>query len=144
MYYNPLFDSPSFTSDIALIDRDQDWFVDIELYGGKNSAIAAIANNATAFARRDTLFTFQLYASSSNGKPPYPQDGFQFVNGMLTSVTSNMHSKWNYGAYTDYIDDELDNRMYISIVCNIGTSKNLSHVQLQGSPFTTEIIFQRL
>lgn len=110
----------------------QDWFVEIELYGGPNSKIREIANNATAFARRDTLFTFQLYASSSNGKPPYPDDGVTFVDGMLTSVTSKMPKDWKYGAYTDYIDSALDNRMFISVVCVLSSSMNLFHVQLQG------------
>ncbi|KAJ3969658.1 hypothetical protein EV361DRAFT_336682 [Lentinula raphanica] len=88
---------------------DTNWFVEVELYGGPNSKILEIPNNATAFSRRDTLFTFQLYASSSNSLPPYPEDGYSFVDGMVDSVTSNMPSSWNYGAYTNYIDDQLEN-----------------------------------
>ncbi|KAF5365881.1 hypothetical protein D9757_011047 [Collybiopsis confluens] len=85
------------------------WFVEVELYGGPNSKIREIANDATAFSRRDTLFTFQLYASSSNYKPPYPKEGFSFLDGMADSVTSKMHSGWNYGAYANYIDNRLQN-----------------------------------
>ncbi|KAJ4464522.1 glucooligosaccharide oxidase, partial [Lentinula edodes] len=85
------------------------WFVEIELYGGPNSKIREIPNNATAFSGRDTLFTFQLYASSSNSLPPYPEEGFSFLDNMATSITSNMPSTWNYGAYTNYIDDQLEN-----------------------------------
>ncbi|KAF9062895.1 hypothetical protein BDP27DRAFT_1335970 [Rhodocollybia butyracea] len=85
------------------------WFIEIELYGGPNSKIGEIPNDATAFARRDTLFAFQLYASSNNGLPPYPEEGFTFLDNMVTSITSNMPSTWNYGAYTNYLDDELQN-----------------------------------
>ncbi|KAE9389963.1 glucooligosaccharide oxidase [Gymnopus androsaceus JB14] len=85
------------------------WFTQIELYGGPNSKIREIPNNATAFSRRDTLFTFQLYASSSNSLPPYPAEGFTFLDGMVSSVTSNMPETWNYGAYTNYLDNELEN-----------------------------------
>ncbi|KAJ4491020.1 glucooligosaccharide oxidase [Lentinula aciculospora] len=88
---------------------DTNWFVQVELYGGPNSKIREIPNNATAFSRRDALFTFQLYASSSDALPPYPEAGFTFVDNMVTSVTSNMPSAWNYGAYTNYIDDQLEN-----------------------------------
>ncbi|KAJ3992064.1 hypothetical protein F5050DRAFT_1019795 [Lentinula boryana] len=85
------------------------WFVEVELYGGPNSKIREISNNATAFSRRDTLFTFQLYASSSNSLPPFPEEGFTFVDNMANSITSNMPATWNYGAYTNYIDDQLEN-----------------------------------
>ncbi|KAE9396226.1 glucooligosaccharide oxidase [Gymnopus androsaceus JB14] len=88
------------------------WFIEIELYGGPNSKIRDIPNNATAFSRRDTLFTFQLYASSSNNLPPYPADGFNFLDGMVNSVTSRMPETWNYGAYTNYLDDELENSAF--------------------------------
>ncbi|KAF5365892.1 hypothetical protein D9757_011026 [Collybiopsis confluens] len=86
-----------------------DWFAQVELYGGPNSKIREFANDATSFLRRDTLFTFQLYASSSTHKPPYPEEGFSFLDGMADSVTLKMHSGWNYGAYPNYIDERLHN-----------------------------------
>ncbi|KAF5378039.1 hypothetical protein D9757_011518 [Collybiopsis confluens] len=85
------------------------WFAQMELYGGPNSKIREIANDATAFSRRDTLFTFQFYASSSTRQPPYPIDGLSFLDGMADSVTSKMHSGWSYGAYANYIDNRLQN-----------------------------------
>ncbi|KAJ7089829.1 glucooligosaccharide oxidase [Mycena belliarum] len=85
------------------------WFVQLELYGGSNSAINAVPLNSTAFAKRDTLFTIQMYASSSNYAPPYPAAGFTFLDGMVSSITSNSPSNWNYGAYLNYADERLTN-----------------------------------
>ncbi|KAJ6599751.1 glucooligosaccharide oxidase [Mycena vulgaris] len=85
------------------------WFVEVELYGGKNSAINTVPLDSTAFAKRDTLFTIQFYASSANGAPPYPAAGFTFMDGMVASIVNNSPSKWHYGAYLNYIDNRLTN-----------------------------------
>lgn len=89
----------------------QAWFVEVELFGGSNSAINAVPLDSTAFAKRDTLFTFQLYASSKSTPPtpPYPADGFSFLDGMAASIVSNSPANWNYGAYLNYPDDRLTN-----------------------------------
>ncbi|KAF7366316.1 Glucooligosaccharide oxidase [Mycena sanguinolenta] len=88
---------------------DTDWFVQVELYGGSNSAINAVPLDSTAFAKRDTLFTIQFYASSEGDPalPPYPADGFSFLDGMVSSLVSNSPANWSYGAYLNYADDML-------------------------------------
>ncbi|KAJ7614648.1 hypothetical protein DFH06DRAFT_1343987 [Mycena polygramma] len=86
---------------------DTDWFVEVELYGGNHSAINAVSLDSTAFAKRDTLFTIQMYASSSNLAPPYPADGFSFLDGMADSIISHSPSDWSYGAYLNYADDQI-------------------------------------
>ncbi|KAF5390778.1 hypothetical protein D9757_004482 [Collybiopsis confluens] len=83
------------------------WHVEVELYGGKGSAINQVLLDDTAFAHRNTLFTFQPYASSSNLLPPYPETGFGFVDGIVDSITSNMPRDWEWGAYPNYIEDRL-------------------------------------
>ncbi|THH18825.1 hypothetical protein EW146_g2234 [Bondarzewia mesenterica] len=86
---------------------DLNWFVEIELYGGSNSAINAVPLNDTAFARRSSLFNMQLYASAPNFMPPYPDEGFSFLDGIATSILSNSPADWDYGAYLNYPDDRL-------------------------------------
>ncbi|KAL0057741.1 hypothetical protein AAF712_015606 [Marasmius tenuissimus] len=88
---------------------DTAWFMQVELYGGPNSKVNAVPVDESAFVRRDTLFTWQLYASSSNNEPPYPEEGFTFVNGAVDSLVKSMPNNWDYSAYTNYIDDRLDN-----------------------------------
>ncbi|KAF7289487.1 Glucooligosaccharide oxidase [Mycena chlorophos] len=91
-----------YTSDTA-------WFVEVELYGGSNSAINAVPLNSTAFSKRDILFTLQLYASSANYSPPYPADGVSFVNGMYNSIINASPANWSFGAYLNYADNQLAN-----------------------------------
>jgi len=86
---------------------DTNWFVQLELYGGTNSAINNVALNATAFAHRSSMFTIQFYTSSGN--PPFPDDGFTFLDGMVSSIVNNEPADWDYGAYTNYIDNRLVN-----------------------------------
>ncbi|KAG6829565.1 hypothetical protein H0H92_004112 [Tricholoma furcatifolium] len=81
----------------------------VELYGGTNSAINAVAPDATAFAHRSSMYTIQFYASSPNYEPPYPSYGFQFLDDMVSCITSNEPEDWDYGAYPNYIDDQLPN-----------------------------------
>ncbi|KAF9460062.1 glucooligosaccharide oxidase [Collybia nuda] len=88
-------------------DSKTEWFVQVELYGGKNSAINAVPADATAFAHRSSTFTIQFYASSPGMQPPYPQYGFTFLDGIVNSITSNSPANWDYGAYPNYIDDRL-------------------------------------
>ncbi|GLB44952.1 putative oxygen-dependent FAD-linked oxidoreductase family protein [Lyophyllum shimeji] len=84
-----------------------EWFVQLELYGGRNSAINNVPRDATSFVNRDSLFTFQFYASSPGKVPPYPQYGFTFLDGAVKSVVSNSPANWEYGAYPNYVDDML-------------------------------------
>ncbi|KAK1225377.1 hypothetical protein PQX77_011687 [Marasmius sp. AFHP31] len=71
-----------------------------------NSKVNAVPVEESAFVRRDTLFTWQLYASSSNNEPPFSEEGFTFVDGVVNSIVGD---KNDYSAYTNYIDDRLDN-----------------------------------
>ncbi|KZO92772.1 Glucooligosaccharide oxidase, partial [Calocera viscosa TUFC12733] len=81
------------------------WFVEAELYGGSQSAISQVPENSTAYGNRDGLLTFQLYASSSNYAPPYPQVGFDFVDGMFSALAANRTSPLDF--YPNYVDDRL-------------------------------------
>lgn len=74
-------------------------YICCKVYGG---AIKSIAADATAFAHRDAFLVYQLYASSGNSFPPYPDDGISFVDGMLAALESNPQA-----AYPNYIDPTL-------------------------------------
>ena len=78
-------------------------FLQADLWGGPNSAINAISSTSSAFAQRSALYTFQIYASSSNNAPPYPTDGISFVSGIVNSITSKMPNT-QFGGYSCYIE----------------------------------------
>ncbi|KAF8633808.1 hypothetical protein AX15_001249 [Amanita polypyramis BW_CC] len=80
------------------------WFVEMDLYGGTNSFVNTVPEDATAFGNRDALWNFQFYASSPTFKPPYPSSGFSFLDNMVKTITSNSPSNWQIGAYPNYPD----------------------------------------
>ncbi|KAG8691326.1 hypothetical protein FRC11_004971 [Ceratobasidium sp. 423] len=80
-------------------NSDTDWFVEIDLYGGEITTQGA---DATSFAHRDAILSFQLYANSKNLQPPFPSDGISFVNGMLNALEPNPQA-----AYVNYVDPTL-------------------------------------
>lgn len=53
----------------------------LELYGGSNSAINAVPLDATSFGKRDAQLTMQFYTQTRDNKPPFPDAGFGFLDG---------------------------------------------------------------
>ncbi|KAK4700590.1 hypothetical protein P7C70_g5653, partial [Phenoliferia sp. Uapishka_3] len=82
------------------------WFIEIALYGGAGSAINAVSLDDNSFAHRDKLLTFQMYASSPTSAPPFPDEGFTFLQGAYDSIVNPMSSVWgdDWGAYVNYVD----------------------------------------
>ncbi|KAJ3515601.1 hypothetical protein NMY22_g14413 [Coprinellus aureogranulatus] len=101
------------------------WFIQIGLIGGRNSAVNAVPPTETAFAHRNALHLMQLYAYTSNSAPPFPANGFTLVDGMVDSIVKNMPSNWDYGAYTNYIDDLLPNAEQLYYKQNLARLKQL-------------------
>ncbi|KAF9524631.1 glucooligosaccharide oxidase [Crepidotus variabilis] len=85
------------------------WFCQVELYGGTNSAINNVPFDATSFGHRDAIFILQLYAFTPSKLPPFPQSGFDFVNGVVDSITNNSPPHTDFGAYANYIESDLPN-----------------------------------
>ncbi|KIJ36190.1 Glucooligosaccharide oxidase [Sphaerobolus stellatus SS14] len=83
------------------------WFIQIDLFGGQNSTITSAGVDSNAFAHRNSLFLFQLYAYAPSHNPPYPADGFTVLDGAVSKIVSNSPTGWDYGAYPNYIDDRL-------------------------------------
>ncbi|MBW0542198.1 hypothetical protein O181_081913 [Austropuccinia psidii MF-1] len=86
---------------------DTTWFVQFELYGGKNSAINSVRSDETAFVQRSILLTLQFYASSPKFMPPFPESGLTFLDSMLMSIVENNPLNWPHGAYSNYVDNRL-------------------------------------
>ena len=66
---------------MRLTEFHQKWFFQVGLVGGQNSALHAIAADATSYPHRDSLFIIQFYAYSKDSKPPFPSSGLTFLDG---------------------------------------------------------------
>ncbi|KAF8629013.1 hypothetical protein AX17_005869 [Amanita inopinata Kibby_2008] len=115
-------------------NSEANWFVEVELYGGRNSAINAVPWSATAFAHRSSLWTLQMYAYPNNHLPPFPSSGFTLLDDMANTIISNSPPDWDYGAYPNYVDDRLQN--YASLYYN-GHYPLLRYLKSQYDPLNT-------
>lgn len=82
----------------------QDWFMIIDLHGGPSSAVSSVRKDETSYPHRDAILKCQFY-DRINGKP-YPEDGFEFLNGWVDAITSVMN-RGDYGMYLNYADTSL-------------------------------------
>ncbi|KAF8610254.1 FAD-binding domain-containing protein [Ceratobasidium sp. AG-I] len=73
------------------------WYIEIDRYGG---GVAAQPKDATSFAQRDAVLSFQL--STVALTPPLPAGGIPFLNNMLKSLEPNPQA-----AYVNYVDPTL-------------------------------------
>ncbi|KAF9529416.1 glucooligosaccharide oxidase [Crepidotus variabilis] len=89
------------------VNSPTSWFCQVELYGGTNSAINNVPFDATSYGHRDAIFVLQLYSYTS--QPPFPQSGFDFVNGVVDSIVNNSPAGTDFGAYANYIESDLPN-----------------------------------
>ncbi|KAG8854226.1 hypothetical protein FRB91_003877 [Serendipita sp. 411] len=81
------------------IHADIGWFAQADLYGGAISS--DFDASSSSFAHRDAFLVFQFYGSSKDNAP-YPSDGMDVINKMLTSLSPNPTA-----AYPNYIDPTL-------------------------------------
>ncbi|PPR05166.1 hypothetical protein CVT26_012252 [Gymnopilus dilepis] len=88
------------------------WVLEMELWGGTNSTINSVPLDATAFAHRSSMFTVQFYMQAPAG-PPFPPSGFTLADEMVNSIVDNSPPGWDYGAYTNYVDDRLENWQHL-------------------------------
>jgi hypothetical protein len=54
----------------------RNWWMQIDLHGGANSAVSKVARDATSYAHRDRLLLFQLYDRVFG---TYPANGFGLI-----------------------------------------------------------------
>ncbi|KAM6490672.1 glucooligosaccharide oxidase [Amanita muscaria] len=86
-----------------------DWRVLMGLYGGNNSAINAVPPNATAFSKRNILWTVQFSVDSSNPQVSLQSSDLVFLDNVVDSLVRNSPPDCDYGACLNYIDDRQGN-----------------------------------
>ncbi|KAK5653176.1 hypothetical protein OQA88_9275 [Cercophora sp. LCS_1] len=85
--------------------NNRDWFIIIDMYGGKNSAITKPSNSSSyPFRDPNQLFLYEFYDRVRSGS--YPSNGFSFLDGWIKTFTDNLQeSQW--GMYINYADPQL-------------------------------------
>lgn len=86
--------------------NSRDWFIIIDLYGGKNSAITKVTDQDASYAHRgDYLFLYELYDRVRFGS--YPSNGFSFLDGWVKAFTNNL-DKSQWAMYINYADPTMN------------------------------------
>ncbi|KAL8376693.1 hypothetical protein RB595_007692 [Gaeumannomyces hyphopodioides] len=84
----------------------RDWYVQVDLHGGTNSAVARRSVDSTAYAHRRHLF-MMLFYDRVDAKGRYPADGFPFIGNFVKSLTATL-AEDDWGRYINYPDSRLD------------------------------------
>jgi len=88
--------------------NSRDWYIIIDMYGGKNAYIQKDSQGKMSYAHRDKLYLFEFYDRVQGGS--YPSNGLGFLNGWVDAFTKNLNeSQW--GMYINYADPTM-NRTY--------------------------------
>ncbi|KAK0646726.1 hypothetical protein B0T16DRAFT_328146 [Cercophora newfieldiana] len=118
--------------------NSRNWFIIIDFYGGKNSAITKVPTNATSYPYRDQyVWLFELYDRVNSGS--YPSNGFSFLDGWVKSFTDN-HRGTNdeWGMYINYADPTMSR----TEAQNVYFRKNLPKLQqLKAQYDPTELFY---
>jgi len=82
------------------VSADLGWFIEVDsevidlrvssrctkCLAGYGGAIATADASFSSYAHRDAFLVFQFYGSAQNGGP-FPADGIDIINGMVTSLS---------------------------------------------------------
>jgi FAD/FMN-containing dehydrogenase len=81
------------------------WWLQMDITGGKYSAVSKPKPSDTAYVHRDTLLLFQFYDSVAQ-TAKYPSDGFGLIKGLRQSI-SNSLKEGTWGMYVNYPDSQI-------------------------------------
>ncbi|KAK8036095.1 hypothetical protein PG993_008709 [Apiospora rasikravindrae] len=81
------------------------WWFQLDIHGGKHSAVTNGDHSLSSYAHRDKLFLVQLYDRTYFGA--YPKDGFPFLDKWVDATTAPLQ-KEDWGMYINYADSSLD------------------------------------
>src|SRR3569833_4660250 len=62
----------------------RNWWFQMDVRGGRSSAVSRVSNDETAYAHRDKLFLIQFYDRVFNGG--YPNNGIDFLNNWVDTI----------------------------------------------------------
>ncbi|KAK0619367.1 hypothetical protein B0T14DRAFT_566230 [Immersiella caudata] len=81
----------------------RDWYVHIDIHGGKHSAVAE--GSPASYAHRDYLFMYLFYDRVDKGV--FPTSGFGHIQNFVSNITYSLPSD-AWGRYINYPDPSID------------------------------------
>ncbi|KAF5022207.1 hypothetical protein F66182_5746 [Fusarium sp. NRRL 66182] len=81
------------------------WWLQMDIAGGRYSAISKPQTGDTAYVHRDKLLLFQFYDSVALSEK-YSSDGFTLIQGLRQSISSRL-KEGSWGMYVNYPDSQL-------------------------------------
>lgn len=90
--------------DVAKKVQTRSWYFQLDMHGGKTSAITNGNHVSSSYAHRDKLYLIQFYDRQYSGA--YPSDGFSFLDGWVANTTAPL-AKADWGMYINYADSSL-------------------------------------
>lgn len=81
------------------------WYLLIDMHGGSQSAIHAVASDATAYAHRNATFKMQFY-DQGYGSPTFQASWYPMLQGWVQGIMDAMPTV-NFGMYINYADTNL-------------------------------------
>lgn len=116
------------------------WFFQLDLHGGKKSAVSSISNSETAYAHRDKLWLIQFYDRQDNLAIPFGNnktDGTEFLDKWVKDTQAGLKPVKEFGSYINYADTDLSptdaNTLYYG--------ENLKKLQLLKKKYDPDELF---
>jgi Berberine and berberine like len=110
--------------------NSRDWYIIVDMYGGKNAFVPTVSKNDMSYAHRDKLFLIEFYDRVTSGS--YPSNGLGFLNGWVDAFTRNLdESQW--GMYINYADPTM-NRTYAQQVYYRDSLPRLQRIKAAVDP----------
>ncbi|KAI1097783.1 putative glucooligosaccharide oxidase [Jackrogersella minutella] len=79
------------------------WYIQLDIHGGKNSAVWKADSDLTSYVHRDKLYILQFYITTSGT----PEEAFKFVDDWSSATTSPLTAS-DWGMYFNYPDTNLN------------------------------------
>ncbi|KAK6074472.1 glucooligosaccharide oxidase [Seiridium cupressi] len=94
--------------DVAKGVTSRSWYFQLDMHGGKNSAVTNGNHDLSSYAHRDKLYLIQFYDRQYIGA--YPADGPPFLDGWVGNTTAALANA-DWGMYINYADSSLSRTM---------------------------------
>ncbi|KAH9901752.1 putative glucooligosaccharide oxidase [Xylariomycetidae sp. FL2044] len=110
------------------------WYFQMDLQGGKNSAVWNADPNLTSYAHRDKLYILQFYIRANS--VDLPAEAFPFIDDWASTTTAPLAAD-DYGMYFNYPDTSLNSTMAQQMYWG----KNLPKLQQMKAELDPEGLF---